>query len=110
MKKLLIFILFFIALGACAPKIIIEDQNLQGTIMINSFEKSFSNEQFDSIAIADSISNDLKKWHVLYLRDDEGKGYAQYMFIKKLKEEEIIYRLEKIGEDSVFITKRITKQ
>ena len=62
MKKLLIFILFFVALGACTPKIIVENQDLQGTIMINSFEKSFSNEQFDSIAFSDSIPNDLKKW------------------------------------------------
>ena len=109
MKKLLIFILFFVALGACTPKIIVENQDLQGTIMINSFEKSFSNEQFDSIAFSDSIPNDLKKWHALYLKDNEGIGFAQYMFIKKLGKGEIIYRLEKIGEDSVFITKRVIK-
>ena len=31
------------------------------------------------------------------------------MFIKKLGKGEVIYRLEKIGEDSVFITKRVIK-
>lgn len=108
MKKLLIFILFFITLGACAPKNVVQD--LEGTIMINSFEQSFSNEQFDSIAYADTIPNNLEEWRVLYLKDaEEDVWFAQYMFIKQLGKGEAIYRLEKIGEDSVFITKRVIK-
>ena len=35
--------------------------------------------------------------------------FYQYLYIKKLGKNEQIYRLEKVGEDSVFITKRIIK-
>ena len=108
MKKLLLFIIPLL-LGACAPKTIVVPDTY-GSVMINSFEKNFSIDQFDSIAIADTIPNDLSKWKTLYLKDFEGEPFAQYLYIKRLGQEESIYRLEKVGTDSVFITKRITKK
>jgi len=107
MKKLLTLFITILLLG-CTPKVIINTDSY-GTSMINSYEKVFSNAQFDSIAIADSIPNDLTKWITLPLKDYEGVGFYQYLYIKKLGQNEQIYRLEKVGEDSVFITKRIIK-
>ena len=100
-------LLVTIIIGACTPKVVLTSDNY-GSAMINSFEKTFSIEQFDSIAISDTIPNNLDKWQVIPLKDFEGDPFNLYLYVKKLGEEEIIYRLEKIGEDSVHITKRIT--
>lgn len=107
MKKLLALFITILLLG-CTPKIITNIDSYE-TSMINSYEKVFSNAQFDSIAVADSISSNLTEWKALPLKDDEGDVFYQYLYIKKLGQNEQIYRLEKIGKDSVFITKRIIK-
>lgn len=107
MKRLLILFITIFLIG-CAPKFIINTDSY-GTSMVNSYEKVFSNAQFDSIAIADTIPNDLSKWIQLPLNEYEEGWFYQYLYIKKLGQNEQIYRLEKIGEDSVFITKRIIK-
>jgi len=73
MKKLLTLFITILLLG-CTPKIIINTDSY-GTSMINSYEKVFSNIQFDSIAIADSIPNDLNKWKKLPLQDYEGSRF-----------------------------------
>jgi hypothetical protein len=82
MKKLLTLFITILLLG-CAPKVIINTDSY-GTSMINSYEKVFSNAQFDSIAIADSIPNDLSKWIQLPLNEYEEGWFYQYLYIKKL--------------------------
>ena len=112
MKRILniIFILFISILFSCHPtKNIIDNSEMQyGSTMYNAFEKEFTKIQFDSICKADRISNNLKKWHVLYIIDsDNGKQIGEYMYIKYQNNIEYIYRLIQKDENRYKITKRI---
>lgn len=116
MKKF--FIEIFVALtvllmiGSCSPKVTIPiyEEIPYGVVMENAFEGYWTKVQFDSICNADAIEKDLNKWHVVPLRDGETKSnISQYMYIKSLGQNEIIYRLQKISDDNFKITKRITR-
>lgn len=114
MKNLIYYIsILFISLSlsfCTSSKNTVNDKSSNyGSSMINLFEDNFTEEQFDSICNADTIPSDLLKWHKNYIRDYETReGKTQYLFIKKLGNDEQIYRLEKVG-NTYNITKRIIK-
>lgn len=111
MKKILFVLCMCIGsmFFACSPKI--TDPYTYGTSMMKEYSKMFSVYQFDSICIADSISNNLNKWHQFkYMDVETGRRESEYSYIKKLGTNQIIYILEPSHiSDSVFITKRTTK-
>lgn len=81
-----------------------------GTIMVNAFEDYYTKAQFDSICQTDTISANLKDWYMIPLRDSESKeNVSQYMYIKRLGNNESIYRLQEINKNRYKITKRITR-
>ena len=81
---------------------------LYGGYMRNSYEKVFTQYQFDSICKVDYISNDLKNWHIFSSRDGETQeAFSEYMYIKQIGQNEIIYRLLKTRDGKYKITKRI---
>ena len=80
---------------------------INNTQMYNEFESNFTRLQFDSICIADTISNNLEEWHKLYSIDgDTNEKCIIYMYIKSLGNNECIYRLID-KQDNYKITKRI---
>lgn len=115
MKKILniIIVLFIGILLSCHPgKQVINDGEIQygSSIMYNAFEGTYSRLQFDSICKADRISNNLNKWHVLYVIDSEdGNQIGEFMYIKYYNNVEYIYRVIKRSENKYKITKRIRK-
>lgn len=108
MKKIF-FILLLILVVACTT-VNQPSKQVYGVMMKNAFERVFSEAQFDSICHADSLPTDLKKWQKLDIRDDETRvGSYEYLFIKRLGQNEQIYRLEDYGNGNYKITKRETK-
>lgn len=80
------------------------------TIMQNAFEGYYTKVQFDSICRADTLKNDLGAWYLVPMKDDETKeNVSQYLYIKSLGQNEIIYRVHMINPNKYKITKRITK-
>lgn len=78
--------------------------------MRNEYEGYYTQYQLDSICGVDNIENDLSKWIIIGLRDDESKeNVSQYIYIKSLGENECIYRVQKMENGLYKITKRITE-
>lgn len=104
-KCILILVVSFFICNCKTPKLVIDENN--NTQMYNLFEANFTKVQFDSICIADTISNNLEEWHKLYGIDgDTEEKYIIYMYIKSLDNNECIYRL--IDNNGIYkITKRI---
>lgn len=116
MNKLNIIKWIFVILLAITPisckntqSVIDTSEPVYGMSMKNSFEREYTIIQFDSICKADRISNNLSKWHQFASRDGEtNEVFVEYMYIKSLGQEEIIYRLLKVNDKKYKITKRIT--
>lgn len=114
MRKI-IWVIMLALIVACSPKVVNPDGNninndaLTSGVMKNMFEDNYTIAQFDSICNADSISNDLKEWHVVGLRDFETRqNVTQYLYIKELYNgKESIYRLQKLPNGKYRITKRV---
>lgn len=105
MNRLFYFI-FFALLISCAPKIVVTDNVFGNGRMFMSMNGNYSNEQFDSMCIADKLSKNLSDWERLMLKEYEtGENITLYSFFKK----NVVYRVEKINNDSVKITKREVK-
>lgn len=104
MKKIIIFILFFIFLGiGCTTT----------RVMRNSIKSMYIQYQFDSICQVERLPNDLDKWHGNFLYDYEtNKKIAQYIFIKNIdRKNEIIYTITVNDNDSVYyFAKRIVEK
>ena len=117
MKKLNILKLIFVLILMLFPisckntqQLIINEDQPYGMSMLNSFERVFTSVQFDSICIADRLNKNLAKWHQFATRDGEtNEVFVEYMYIKQLGQNEIIYRLLKTRDGKYKITKRITK-
>ena len=104
MKKLLFILCVCLTFAfGCSKKVV--DPYTYGTVMVKEYAQMFAAHQFDS------ISANLKDWHVLKFRNDETRKIeAEYTYIKKLGKNQTIYVLEPSSiSDSVYITKRITK-
>lgn len=104
MKKIIIFILFFIFLciGCTTTR-----------VLRNSIRSMYKQYQFDSICQVERLPNDLDKWHGNFLYDYEtNKKIAQYIFIKNIdRKNEIIYTITVNDNDSVYyFAKRIVEK
>ena len=116
MKKINLFIIIlslilsFSSIG-CKPTentIIDNTEETFGISMYNAFEKEFNRLQFDSICNADKLHKDLNNWYCFAAKEgDTGKLLVEYMYIKYNKDQEIIYRLIPIDDNTFHITKRI---
>lgn len=108
-RTIYIFFIVLISLFACntvKQPYVTEYDN----IMFNTYESYYNQSQLDSICTVDGLEYDLDEWIQVYLRDDETKEVIfQYLYIKKLGENEIIYRVEKINGNLYKITKRVTE-
>ena len=105
----LVLMIFPISCKNSQQLIIYEDQTY-GMSMVNSFERIFTPIQFDSICIVDKLNKNLSKWHQFATKDGEtNEIFIEYMYIKQLGQNEIIYRLLKTRDGKYKITKRITK-
>ena len=81
-----------------------------GMSMFNEYERDFTKVQFDSICKADKITNNLNRWHSLYVYDGEdGSQIKEFLYIKYQGSAEYIYRLVQKNEGEYKITKRIKK-
>jgi len=81
-------------------------------MMKNLYEREFTQKQFDSICIADTLSPKLDRdWIQLMVRDYETREPIEaYMFIKSLGSDECIYRVVKQKNSKYKISKRISRQ
>ena len=109
--KYFLFAIFLIFTVACSPNYTVESSNdVYGAHMLNAFENYYTKAQFDSICDVDNINPDLQQWHILSLRDYEtNENVSQYLYIKSLGANEIIYRVHPLDSNTYKITKRITK-
>lgn len=105
MKKLL-YLVFFVFLISCAPKIVVNDNIFEGESMFNSMKGVYSKAQFDSMCIADTLPINLLEWEMMWLKEYEtGSEVMLYSIYKK----NVVYRVEKTANDSIKITKRQVK-
>lgn len=76
--------------------------------MVSVYDMPISVHQLDSICVADTLSNDLTKWHKSMFIDFETRDTVyKHTFIKRYSEtEEVIYIINEY-RDSLSINKRI---
>ena len=78
------------------------------TSMRMLLDTTFTQHQFDSLCVADTINPNFKKWLNISFNDYETKEYIyEYIYIKKINEDEIVYRVI-VENDNYKITKRLT--
>lgn len=113
-KFLTIVLLFFTVLSCgntgwfCRKK---TDQNYgQSQSMISVYNMGITNEQLDSICLADNLSQDLNDWLTGYFIDYETKDTVfKHTFIKTIEgKQEVIYIVTE-WRDSLAINKRVRK-
>ena len=98
MKKILIF-LILVCLFGCTRY-----------VMFNSIHGEYNKTQIDSILKIEKIPANLNNWETVSLVDYEtNDSIFQYIFIKDLSENQIIYTLIKI--DSIYnLNKRVVEK
>lgn len=105
MKKLF-YLVFFTFMLSCAPKIVVNDNIFDGDSMFNSMKGTYSKVQFDSMCVADTLPIDLLEWEMMRLKEYEsGEKVVLYSIYRK----NVVYRIERISNDSIKITKRQVK-
>ena len=105
MKKLF-YLVFFAFLLSCTPKIVVNDNIFEGESMFNSMKGVYSKAQFDSMCVADTLPIDLLEWEIMRLKEYEsGEKVILYSIYRK----NIVYRVERITNDSIKIIKRQVK-
>jgi len=108
MRKILYLLFAFTILG-CSYKITTNggEENV-GNTMLNSINKKFSMQQFDSLCIADTLPRKLSDWKFLGLKEYESnQRVSLFMYMKRDSLTESVYRAEDTMDDSVKIIKRI---
>ena len=105
MKKIFYPILF-LAILSCTPKVTVNDNIFNGTSMLRTMNGKYSMQQFDSMCIADTLPRDLSKWIKFNNRDYETS--EEILFYSAYKKN-CVYKVEDTKDDSVKITKRVTK-
>lgn len=107
MKKLFYIFFLSIVIISCSP--ISWSLIGNGNIMKNSYDDIFSEYQFDSICVHDSLPIDLNLWLSVPMKDyEDNMQILKYMYIKKMDSLEIIYIINK-QDDKYNISKRITQ-
>ena len=105
MKKLF-YLVFFAFMLSCAPKIVVNDNIFDGDSMFNSMKGTYSKAQFDSMCVTDTLPIDLLEWEMMRLKEYEsGEKVVLYSIYRK----NVVYRIERISNDSIKITKRQVK-
>ena len=100
------YLVFFVFLISCAPKIVVNDNIFEGESMFNSMKGVYSKAQFDSMCVADTLPLNLLEWEMMWLKEYEtGSEVTLYSIYKK----NVVYRVEKTANDSIKITKRQVK-
>lgn len=113
MKKFLpsLFVLFcfLISIVSCTPKKWLYE-GVDGT-MKNEILGVFTQQQIDSLCIADTLPINLGEWIPLLTRDYEsGEKMQQYLFIKKHSSDETIYVITRYSDNENYrIQKRSVK-
>jgi hypothetical protein len=105
MKKLF-YLMISIILLSCTPKVIVDNNIFQGSSMKNDMNGKYSVAQFDSMCIADTLPRNLDDWENIGLKDYETKEKTMLFSANK---KNVIYKVEKICDDSVKIIKRVVK-
>ena len=76
--------------------------------MINTINKKLSIQQFDSMCVADKLPRNLTDWKFLGLQEYESNNRVSlFMYMKRGKLTETVYRAEDTMDDSVKIIKRV---
>ena len=80
-----------------------------GTGMRILYDKEFTQYQFDSICLADTIPGNLDMWRKLKSVDYEtNKPIEEYLYIKRLGANEEMFRMMMVNDSTYNILKRIT--
>ena len=75
--------------------------------MLALIDAEFTKYQFDSLCVADSLPNDLKKWlYWEFIDYEDNKTIKEFIYIKKVNEDDIMYRV--IVDDNYNVMKRLT--
>lgn len=107
MKKLFYIFILFITIISCSP--VSWQQIGNGETMRNEYELNYTEQQFDSVCVVDSLPNDLSLWLSVPMRDYEEKNpILKYMYIKRMDSLEVIYIIKKQNE-KYNVSKRITE-
>lgn len=107
MKKILLLFLTSLVILSCKPSLQMTDGQY-GAKMKNLYEAIYTPSQLDSICVADKLPRDLMEWKTSTFNDfEDGSTITEYLFIKSLGPNQVIYRVEQRGENYK-ISKRIT--
>ena len=110
-KTILFGLLVAISIGGCGliGKHRPNQPDTYGTSMRILYDRNFSYAQFDSICVADTIPLDLRLWKAYSARDYETNAIInEYMYIKRLGNNEELFRLMMVNDTTYNIYKRIT--
>lgn len=86
------------------------EEGIDGT-MKNELVAIFTQQQIDSICIADTLPINLKEWIPLLNRDyEEGDKIQQYIFVKRYVNGETVYIISQVNDSNNYrIQKRSVK-
>ncbi len=106
MKKIFLSLISVIVLS-CTPRYFSYESE-KGDTMLKTMNGKYSNEQFDSMCVADTLPRSILSWKYIDFKDYEtNEKIGIYFFIKERGKTESVYKVEKINNDSVKIIKRI---
>lgn len=108
MKKVILFLAFLLFSISCGTqKHVAETQS--ESVMILLIDDVFNRHQIDSLCVADGLSVNVNEWIALSFLDDETQDMIyEYVYIKEMKEDEIMYRIIVVDEENFKINKRLT--
>ena len=107
MKRILYIITVLFIIFSCG---ISRKNNIKESTsrMILLIDTTFTRHQLDSLCFADTISNELNTWEkVMFIDYETNEKIIEYLFIKQLNEDEVMYRVI-IEKESYKIIKRLT--
>ena len=108
--KFIIFLALLIVFLSCGPGRKVQNNNngVYSYSMQILFDKSFSLYQFDSLCVADTLPRGLEKWRKADFYDFETEQkLLEYYYIKRLGNNETVYRLLKEDEKTYNVLKRV---
>ena len=112
-KLAFIAIVFFISGCKSNESTIIQTPSFRSEKVITTstiYEQIFSLVQFDSICQSEKISNKINSddWRSIYIILEDKNVHNQFKYIETIsKTKEIIFRLEIINSDSIWLSKKI---
>jgi hypothetical protein len=106
MKKLYAFLIALVLMGGCCIFNTAQTPKRPYVYMSTKIERVYTYGQFDSLCVADRISNDLDRWDATLFVDDN-ETIKQYMYVVSHQDTTITYSVIPQKDSTIFVNKRI---